>query len=71
MIYTQLYEVCRRQEEVDIWGIIEGEPYADRDRFQISLLTLSKSNQINQLLSPLKSSENRRFSRRIQLDKFT
>ena len=47
MIYTQLYEVCRRQEEVDIWGIIEGEPYADRDRFQISLLTLSKSNQIN------------------------
>lgn len=47
MIYTQLYEVCRRQEEVDICGIIEGEPYADRDRFQISLLTLSKSNQIN------------------------
>ena len=63
--------MCRRQEEVEIWGIIDGETYADRDRFQISLLTLSKSNQINQLLSPLKSSENRRFSRRIQLDKFT
>ena len=46
-IYMQLYKLCRRQEEVEIGGIGEWAPSAERDHFQISLLTLSKFNQFN------------------------
>ena len=33
-----------------------------RDRLQISLLILSEFKRVNQILLPVKSSENRRFS---------
>ena len=67
--YIQLYKLCRRQEEVEIEGTIERVLYVDKDHFQTSLLTFFFKNLIK-LLTP-KSSENRRFSERIELDKFT